>query len=117
MLRQQSIHDFRPVTEARRLQSGESVREVNHPTPRAQVQHAQSARRRQAQLPGDGDTGAIIHQDQGGAKRARQGESFAFANVECAPRRIINGLGNGPHLKPSRRLCGPGAHDRRRVLV
>jgi hypothetical protein len=82
VLRQQSIHDFRPVTEARCLQSGESVREVNHPTPRAQVQHTQSARRCQTQLSCDGDAGAIIQQDQIGAERAREGESFAFADVE-----------------------------------
>jgi hypothetical protein len=40
VLRQQSIHDFRSVTEARCLQSGESVREVDHPTPRTQVQYS-----------------------------------------------------------------------------
>jgi hypothetical protein len=82
VLRQQSVHDFRPVTEARCLQSGEGVREVDQPTPRAEVQHAQSARRRQAQSTRDGDAGAIIHQDQVGAERAREGESLAFADVE-----------------------------------
>ena len=61
--------------------------------------------------------GAIVHQDQVCAERASKGESFAFAAVECAPRRIINGRRNGSDIKPSRRLRHPGAYNRRRILV
>src|SRR5215471_13774914 len=67
VLRQQSIHDFRPVPEARCLQSGESVGEVDQSAPGAQVQYTQSTRRRETQLSCNGDAGAIVDEDQVGA--------------------------------------------------
>jgi hypothetical protein len=45
-----------------------------------------------------GEASAIVHKDQVGAQPAREGESFALADVECAPRRIVSGQRYGPYI-------------------